>query len=444
METQAKPGVSAREGGLTESRKDPPVEAGPRLEIQGKLLPGTEHENPEKKGDRLVEKTKGGSSKVFMTQHQQNIAKEGKKTSARASSLSKAKDKSPENPNTFQADPGPSSLRSIAARFWKRTVRDIRSSIPVGKSELPAKRKVADSQKPIRKMQDKSASENGHLKADKSPEDVMTASVLPVQKTSNADNRKREDNTKVEAEIKKVQTREREEIIPLANETLMLNSQKAERGEIVRSLSRISSPLIIIAKTHKKRIKNNRTPGSLITYVSAANGPDEKDQREETGVGEAVYLTGSHDQETSYPYSLYLGSFRSDERAKKAIALYRDDGFAPYRVRVEFKEKGVWFRIYGGYFKDFEEADAFRKKYQLWEAEIRRTNYANLVGIYSNDKALKDKISSLENMGLSPYVIPEKNGKSSLFLGAYITLEGAEQQHQNFLSQGISVQVVKR
>jgi hypothetical protein len=202
--------------------------------------------------------------------------------------------------------------------------------------------------------------------------------------------------------------------------------------------------LIIIPKTSKKRLKNQRSAIPKITLVSTSTGPAERFQGVETGVMEANYISDSSDQKTSYPYSLYLGSFRSEERAKKAIAIYRSNGFTPYRVKVEFKEKGVWFRIYGGYFADIEEADAFRKRHQLWEAEIRRTNYANLVGVYTNDKVLEDKISSLESMGFSPYVIKEDNGEASLFVGAYITLEGAEQQYQNLLSQGISVQVVKR
>ena len=255
---------------------------------------------------------------------------------------------------------------------------------------------------------------------------------------------KRKNSLQASVETKKVQIKAREEILSPAKETLMSSGREAGGKVMVKSLYKSSSPLMIVAKTKKKRVKNRIWNIHQITLISTADGPDEEDRQEANGIHEASVMPESPDHKNSCPYSLYLGSFKSEERAKRAMALYKSNGFVPYRVRVEFKEIGVWFRIYGGYFKDIEEADGFRKRYQLWEAEIRRTKYANLVGVYTNDKALEDKISSLENMGLSPYVIPENNGKSSLFLGAYVTLEGAEQQHQNLMNQGIAVQVVKR
>ena len=164
---------------------------------------------------------------------------------------------------------------------------------------------------------------------------------------------------------------------------------------------------------------------------------------EETGM-RGIKVSAHLQKRNSYPYSLYLGSFRTTARAERAMAVYRKNGFRPYLTRVEFKERGVWFRVYGGYFKDSVQAESYKEKHHLLEAKVRKTNFANLVGTYSDQKALKDNMSRLESMGYHPYVIKGVDGRSSLFLGAYVTETGAVKQNQDLKSKGISVEVIRR
>jgi capsular exopolysaccharide synthesis family protein len=146
----------------------------------------------------------------------------------------------------------------------------------------------------------------------------------------------------------------------------------------------------------------------------------------------------------SHPYSLYLGSFRTLERAKKAISLYSEKGLSPYCSRVDFHEKGTWFRVFTGHFQDREKAEKFKARHRLKEATVKRTAYANLIGTYEQSTELENRILSLKRMGYFPYVMQGEDGKSRLYVGAFITKEGAEQQGHDLKSRGIESQIVKR
>jgi capsular exopolysaccharide synthesis family protein len=146
----------------------------------------------------------------------------------------------------------------------------------------------------------------------------------------------------------------------------------------------------------------------------------------------------------SYPYSLYLGSFRTLERANKAISLYTKEGLAPYCTKVDFDEKGVWYRVFTGHFENRERAERFKKDHRLKEGTVKKTGYANLIGIYTSLDQLQNKMLSLKKLGYSPYAIKDRDGKSRLFIGAFITKEGAKKQYHDLRSSGIQSQVVQR
>jgi cell division septation protein DedD len=146
----------------------------------------------------------------------------------------------------------------------------------------------------------------------------------------------------------------------------------------------------------------------------------------------------------SHPYSLYLGSFRTLERAKRAISIYSKRGLSPYCSKVDFHEKGVWFRVFTGHFQDREKAQKFKERHRLKEGTVKKTAYANLIGTYTRSSELEDRHLSLNKIGYFPYVIKGENGKSRLYVGAFITREGAEQQYHDLKSRGIQSQIVQR
>ena len=146
----------------------------------------------------------------------------------------------------------------------------------------------------------------------------------------------------------------------------------------------------------------------------------------------------------SYPYSVYLGSFRSLDRAKKVVSMYQGKGLNAYWVKVELGQKGTWYRIFAGHFPTKKQAEAFLKNRPLKDAAVKKTPYTNLIGVFSMKEDLEKTSSDLLQMGYSSYVIDAPNGTFQLYTGAFYTKVGAETQSKELASKKISCLVVER
>lgn len=144
------------------------------------------------------------------------------------------------------------------------------------------------------------------------------------------------------------------------------------------------------------------------------------------------------------PYSVYLGSYQTLDRAEKAISEHRTKGVSAYWVKVNLREMGVWYRVFTGYFKDHAEAVAFITKKRLAEGEVKRTRYATLIGVYATEGALQREFLTLSKLGYSPYVIERNTGESRLYVGAFYTQAGAKKLHMELTSKGVESRVVER
>ena len=97
-----------------------------------------------------------------------------------------------------------------------------------------------------------------------------------------------------------------------------------------------------------------------------------------------------------------------------------------------------------GYFESKEAAGRFRLDNDLTETEVKKTQYANLIGTYSSTATLEDRIRSLNEHGFSSYVIADEGGQYRLFVGAFQPEARAERQRQELESEGIPNKIVER
>ena len=119
-------------------------------------------------------------------------------------------------------------------------------------------------------------------------------------------------------------------------------------------------------------------------------------------------------------------------------------GLTPYWAKIDLGEKGVWYRLFAGFFQTKEETDEFIKIRDIQGAEIKLTKYANLIGVYESSDEFRKVVQSLKNLGYFPYIVKNPSGKSQLLVGAFFTRAGAQRQYRELESNGVRNQVVKR
>ena len=115
-----------------------------------------------------------------------------------------------------------------------------------------------------------------------------------------------------------------------------------------------------------------------------------------------------------------------------------------YWVKLDLGDKGIWFRLFAGYFQTREEADEFIRTRKIKGAESRRIKYANLIGFYTSKEEIEKQKAILEKQGYSPYIINDTEKNFRLFVGAFYQRVRAEKQNSHLANNGIHSQLVER
>lgn len=155
-------------------------------------------------------------------------------------------------------------------------------------------------------------------------------------------------------------------------------------------------------------------------------------------------IIGTETTSGSFPYSIYMSSYRSKVSAEKDIKEYRNRGLQAFWARADLGEKGVWFRVFIGCYKTFGEGQKIITNMQLTNAKPVQIKYANAIGTYSSEDNLKKEIRKLSDNGYSSYFVKDDGGNSHLYVGAFYTLQNAEKLSTEMRSRGIRSQVVRR
>lgn len=170
----------------------------------------------------------------------------------------------------------------------------------------------------------------------------------------------------------------------------------------------------------------------------------EKESLQEDRKG-AYTRTTPPEKNSSQPYSLILALCRYRKSALKVLADFKNDGLSTLTpCKIDLGKSGEWWVVYMGHFKSQEEAGKVREELQLFDATIKKTPYANLIGVFSSNTEMKDMCQLLETLGYFPYAIEMEKGVYRLLVGAHITMKKAEEQNLDLQAVGIKSKVVKR
>lgn len=211
-------------------------------------------------------------------------------------------------------------------------------------------------------------------------------------------------------------------------ETRPANARKA-----AATISANDAPKTEISNTTAKRdAAANKEKGGIKSFPS---------EEKETVKGE---LQGIKPEQSSYPYSIKLDSFRTVNEAQKAVSGYIAKGLSTYWVKVDLGSQGIWYRVFAGHFGSIQQAEAAIQEHKLEGATIKTTKYATRIGKFFSQTKLNDKKIFVSDIGFSPYVIKEKDNSYSLYVGAFYTRKGADEQVADLRANGIEALIVER
>jgi len=181
--------------------------------------------------------------------------------------------------------------------------------------------------------------------------------------------------------------------------------------------------------------EQNLTPASpAVSVVEATNAPP---------VPQAVFET-SGPPVAAYPFSIKLTYFRQFAKVQKAISTYRASGIQAYWVKVDLGDRGIWYRVFGGYFRTPDDAEALLEQNGLSGAVVKETVFANWIGASEDAAIVQEKVKEVSESGFSPYVIEREDGKYHLYVGAFYTKAGAEELYRDLEVKNIMNKIVER
>ena len=123
---------------------------------------------------------------------------------------------------------------------------------------------------------------------------------------------------------------------------------------------------------------------------------------------------------------------------------YRQAGLTPYVVQTDLGDKGTWWRTLTGSFKSLDEASQAKKAFNLADAVVVKTPFANLVGAYPSEAGAAEMAARLGKLGHFPYTVKGPKNSVQLVVGAFLAKPAAEKLQRELAAQGIASQVVQR
>lgn len=151
---------------------------------------------------------------------------------------------------------------------------------------------------------------------------------------------------------------------------------------------------------------------------------------------------------TSYPITIQISSDPDQAKSLEVARQLRRLGVPAYTAQAAVAEKGLWHRIFVGYYPTKEDAgtarDAFAKEFA--DAFLVTMPFAIQVGASNNPVYLEQMTNHLESKDLLLYRVPQPRDPDTMRLlyGAFKTKAEAQPMIRNLRTLGVSASIVER
>ena len=204
----------------------------------------------------------------------------------------------------------------------------------------------------------------------------------------------------------------------------------------------------------KKTVSATQTKVSLKTKTKSKPAQSSKAEKSITPVKAKKTVSATQTKESplpskTLPYTIQISAFRdlqiSNQVAKKLLT----KGDQAFSCPVQISGKGMWHRVYIGYYKSYEEAKiaaAGLKKRNFRYVSIAKKPYAVQVGLVSSEKEAQKLKSSLQAKGYMAYSLPAgaKQGQTRILIGAYESKEAAANLTNQLQKDGFNAKILPR
>ena len=146
----------------------------------------------------------------------------------------------------------------------------------------------------------------------------------------------------------------------------------------------------------------------------------------------------------AYPFSILLETLDKRSNVEQAIALYDKKGLTSFWVKVDLGDQGIKYRLFTGYFPNETAAKNFLKQQRLSGKLVKNTPYAARIGIFGDKNELAAAHAKTAAAGVFPSILGTENGSFALFVGAFYTAAGGDEQCRELADKGLPCQTVSR
>ena len=108
------------------------------------------------------------------------------------------------------------------------------------------------------------------------------------------------------------------------------------------------------------------------------------------------------------------------------------------------RAKGIWYRLFNGYYRSKEDALQFKKDHGLSESIVVFTPWTVLVAAFATHPETEKIRLVLKDNQIDYYTFKNSNGGYWLLTGAFVTKEGAANLAQEIVALGYDAKVVSR
>jgi len=149
------------------------------------------------------------------------------------------------------------------------------------------------------------------------------------------------------------------------------------------------------------------------------------------------------------PYTIQVSAFRDLQKSNQAARKLLTKGDPAFTCPVQISGKGKWHRVYIGYYKTHEEAEAAAaglKKRSFRYVRIAKKPYAVQVGLVGSEQEIQELKSRLQAKGYLAYSLPAETekGKTRILVGAYESEEAAANLTTQLQKDGFNAEILPR